>query len=133
MIINLEEENVMKTLENRIMEMMKELTEQYSLDYGNGEICHQFDTIYWTVEAPNNATIQIDYSLKEFEDLNDDEEIIRYICKKLERSLYYFDADDEFEEIWSVEFGKHNNFRPSQFLNMLIEDEEYFMNIYKEL
>ncbi|MDU5350001.1 MAG: hypothetical protein E6147_03295 [Peptostreptococcus sp.] len=123
----------MKTLENRIMEMMKELTEQYSLDYGNGEICHQFDTIYWTVEAPNNATIQIDYSLKEFEDLNDDEEIIRYICKKLERSLYYFDADDEFEEIWSVEFGKHNNFRPSQFLNMLIEDEEYFMNIYKEL
>lgn len=123
----------MKTLENRIMEMMKELTEQYSLDYGSGEICHQSDTIYWTVEAPNNATIQIDYSLKEFEDLNDDEEIIRYICKKLERSLYYFDADDEFEEIWSVEFGKHNNFRPSQFLNMLIEDEEYFMNIYKEL
>lgn len=123
----------MKTLENRIMEMMKELTEQYSLDYGNGEICHQSDTIYWVVEAPNNATIHIDYSLKEFEDLNDDEEIIRYICKKLERSLYYFDADDEFEEIWSPGFGKHNNFSPSQFLNMLIEDEEYFMNIYKEL
>ncbi|WP_044005996.1 hypothetical protein [Ligilactobacillus salivarius] len=44
-----------------------------------------------------------------------------------------FDADDEFEELWSYEFGQHNHFRPSQFIEMLLDDEDYFIECSKKM
>lgn len=130
----------MKTLENRIMKMtedikkikrmMEDIINKYELDYGYVEEYSNF--IELCVGSPNNSIISACFGISDFENMEDGE-IIRHIKKKIAKNIYYFDADDQFEEIWSMEFGKNNNFRPSQFINMLIEDEEYFMNIYNQL
>ena len=44
-----------------------------------------------------------------------------------------FNADDEFDAIWGIEFQTQNRFRPSEFLRMLMSDEEDFHNLAKEL
>jgi len=44
-----------------------------------------------------------------------------------------FNADDEFDTIWGIEFQTQNGFRPSEFLRMLMSDEEDFHNLAKEL
>ena len=44
-----------------------------------------------------------------------------------------FRADDEFDKMWSADFGKQNGFTPSEFLRMLISDEEDFHILAKEL
>jgi hypothetical protein len=44
-----------------------------------------------------------------------------------------FDVDEEFEMLWSTEFGKHNGFSPREFIRILEEDEAYFKEQLNEL
>ena len=57
----------------------------------------------FTIEAPNNATWQIQFEK--------DDEIDDIISKTIEQ-LEKFDVDNEFTELWSVDFAKHNHFSP---------------------
>jgi hypothetical protein len=71
---------------------------------------------YFILECPNDAAITVDY--------NTDDSIDEIIDKTIER-FEYFDADEEFAEVWCQEFAAHNHFSPRQFINMLSADEQF--------
>ena len=60
----------------------------------------------------------------------------KIILRAIADEIRKFNADDEFDEIWSIEFGRHNGFRASEFIQMLQEDEADFkeraVRMYKE-
>jgi hypothetical protein len=78
----------------------------------------------FTIEAPNNATWQIQFE-------KDDD--IREIIYKAIDQLDEFDADNEFTELWSYDFAKHNGFTPLSFITMLKKDEESFRELADRL
>jgi len=82
------------------------------------------DEDYFVIEAPNNATWQIQF---EKEDDIDD------IIYKTKEQLEEFDADERFTDFWSKEFAEHNHFSPSQFIKMLQEDEASFKELAYKL
>ncbi|GHT40086.1 hypothetical protein AGMMS49965_07820 [Bacteroidia bacterium] len=92
----------------------------------NSDVCTVTETgdDYFIVEAPNNADVYVHY---EADDEIDD------IVKKTMESLYDFDADERFEELWEPGFVSQNHFRPSQFIKMLQKDEETFRGLAGEL
>ena len=92
----------------------------------NSQSCRVEETgeDYFVIEAPNNATWQIQYEKGD--------NIDRIISKTI-MQLEKFDADDEFMELWSVDFAKRNQFKPSQFLKMLQEDEASFKELAEKL
>jgi hypothetical protein len=71
------------------------------------------------VEAPNNSTVSGVIPISKTTTKRD---IVTSICDMMGE----FDADDEFNELYSPEFMSHNGFTPSGFLAMLMEDKEYF-------
>jgi len=113
------------------MKNMKQKTKITSLRELIDWICNNSDcTVFgieednFTVEAPNNATWQIQF--KTDDDI--DAIISKTICQ-----LEEFDADNEFTELWNVDFANHNHFKPSQFIKMLQEDEATFKELAGEL
>ena len=108
----------------KIEQIAQNIIEEYELNYNNAEIIADNEGCQMIVEAPNHATVTIDIYLNDIDKGNKEVKIA--MLNKIADKIKCFDADDEFDEIWSYEFGKHNNFRPSQFLRMLLEDEDYF-------
>lgn len=106
------------------VENVEDFMEEAYLNHGNSEVFIQRDEIYMTVEAPNNSTMG--YAVPIGSTMED-------VYKLNVAHMEDFDADDEFNEFWSGEFGRHNGFTPGSFLEMLKEDEEYFRNTAKEL
>jgi len=51
------------------------------------------------------------------------------LYEKIEDTLVQFDADTEFENRWTKESG----IRPKRFIEMLDEDEEYFIRVYNAI
>lgn len=99
---------------------------QQLFDWIENNNCRVFDKeeANFTIEAPNNATWQIQFEK--------DDEIVDIISKIIEQ-LEEFDADERFTEWWSADFAKHNGFTPLQFITMLKEDEETFRYLAREL
>ncbi|MHA3723747.1 hypothetical protein ACXR2T_07695 [Leucobacter sp. HY1910] len=93
------------------------LLEAHDLDYGNAEV---EDGDFMTVEAPNHATWRVDTD--GFEDGGTMGDLKATIAQDLDD----FDPDEQFDEIWSPEFGEHNGFTPRQFLDGLREDKAFF-------
>jgi hypothetical protein len=79
-------------------------------------------TIY--IQGACDSSVTIDFEID-----NTIDEIIFKVMNTLES----FDADNEFMELWSVEFAKRNHFKPSQFIRMLQEDEASFKELAKKL
>jgi len=94
------------------------------IDNSKGFCIEETDEDYFVIEAPNNATWQI-----QFEKGDNIDSIISKTIMQLEE----FDADNEFMELWSVDFAKRNHFKPSQFLKMLQEDEASFKELAEKL
>jgi hypothetical protein len=92
----------------------------------NSNICVVTETgdNYFLVEAPNNADVHIW--------VEKDADINNIICKTI-KQLEEFDADEQFMELWDVNFANHNHFKPSQFIKMLQEDEESLKELTGEL
>jgi len=78
----------------------------------------------FTIQAPNNADWQIQFD----KDDDIDSIISKTICQ-----LEEFDADEQFMELWSVDFAERNIFKPSQFIRMLQEDEVSFKELAEKL
>lgn len=110
----------------KVMEIIKNIAEENYLWNRNSEIYELDNEIFVSLEAGNHATVNVYFDLDICEDSESDINLLAYIIYEIIHKLRKFDADDEFEQLWSVEFGKHNNFKPSEFLNMLQEDEEEF-------
>lgn len=97
------------------------IQETLELDYGNAEAYVMDDTnaVYVSVEAPNNAVIGDIIPVTDITTRRD-------ITSAMRDAMWRFDADDEFDELYSPEFMSHNHFTPRMFLTMLTEDQEYF-------
>lgn len=100
----------------------KDLIAEYGLDHGNaeafrGEDRHWSDVLFVTVEAPNHSTI-----CTSFPEGATEEDLRR----ELSGLMRDFDADEEFDALWSSESGARNGVRPSEFMGMLQEDMAFF-------
>lgn len=87
------------------------------------------DEVIFYIGAPNESTVQVwlDYELNAAEAT--EEEFKAMAIRKIRIVGLSFDAEEEFEIMWSKEFGEHNNFTAFQFVEMLKEDEEHFHSI----
>lgn len=109
----------------KIIEMIETIASENYMLGRNSEFYEQGNEIFAIFEEENHATIRIGFDLDLMEDLNS-VEILSYVLDTIICKLREFNADEEFNELWSTEFGEHNRFSPSEFLEMLKADEEQF-------
>ena len=137
---------------DRIDTKISDIIETKDSDYGNASVEYinenrtyiidtknrfdEIDTIIMTMEAPNHATVSGEIKLPDLFD-EDNQPLYPTICdyinvisnlaySKLEDVAQSFDAEAEFDAIWSESFGRHNGFTSFEFAIMLKEDEEFF-------
>lgn len=137
---------------DRIDTEISDIIETKDSDYGNASVEYinenrtyiidtknrfdEIDTIIMTMEAPNHATVSGEIKLPDLFD-EDNQPLYPTICdyinvisnlaySKLEDVAQSFDAEAEFDAIWSESFGRHNGFTSFEFAMMLKEDEEFF-------
>lgn len=118
--------------EEKIEQVAQGIIDDYDLDHNNAEINVDDDGCQIVVEAPNNATVLVDIYLNNIDKRNEKQAQVTML-NTIADKIKNFDADDEFNELWSYEFGRHNNFRPSQFIEMLLDDEDYFIECSKKM
>lgn len=94
------------------------------LNFGNGEVYTDDSMINVTIEAPNHTTLNIQFIDNEIEKLKSEFKTT-YLIKAI-KTIEAFDPEETFNELWSPDFGKHNNFTPFQFVEILKEDEQFF-------
>lgn len=90
------------------------------------------------VDALNHTTLPINRSDGEFfklEDIVDDHNNLNeaVIAESVINAVNNFDPDEEFNELWSPEYGEYNKFKPSEFIKMLTDDKEYYEEKAQEL
>ncbi|MFR0570559.1 hypothetical protein ACLUWW_03495 [Ligilactobacillus salivarius] len=119
-----------------IIDLAQNIINRYSLDYDNAEVeLFENDVLAIMVEASNYAIVEVTIDLSDWV-LEDKKMVQKIILRAIADEIRKFNADDEFDEIWSIEFGRHNGFRASEFIQMLQEDEADFkeraVRMYKE-
>ncbi len=119
-----------------IIDLAQNIINRYSLDYDNAEVeLFENDILAIMVEAPNHAIVEVTIDLNNWV-LEDKKMVEKIILRTIADEIRKFNADDEFDELWSIEFGRHNGFRASEFIQGLQEDEKYFKEqaiiMYKE-
>ena len=137
---------------DRIDTEISDIIETKDSDYGNASVEYinenrtyiidtknrfdEIDTIIMTMAAPHHATVSGEIQLPDLFD-EDNQPLYPTICdyinvisnlaySKLEDVAQSFDAEAEFDAIWSESFGRHNGFTSFEFAMMLKEDEEFF-------
>lgn len=128
--------NITTNMITLIEEAIKDVIDEYELDYGNAEVYADDDKkgVSYVVEAPNNSTVGDYLTVEEMEeeleyyDTDDDvRDTIREIVKnRIKTSVSYFDADDEFDELYTTGM----RIRPSEFIRMLQDDQDFFENLF---
>lgn len=111
----------------KIIEMIKTIASENYMLGRNSEFYEQGNEIFARFEEENHATIGIWFDLDVMEELNS-VEILSYVLDTIIHRLRQFDADEEFNELWSTDFGERNGYSPSEFIEMLKDDEEEFWN-----
>lgn len=111
----------------KIIEMIKTIASENYMLGNNSEFFEQDNEIFARFEAENHATVGIWFDLDELEGANS-VEVLSHILYTIIYRLKQFDAEEEFNELWSVDFGKHNGFSAFEFVEMLKADEEQFRN-----
>ena len=111
------------TKEEMYVNVAEDLTEYYELDFGNAEACVQDDCLYCSIEAPCHATISL--WVEEIKN-----ETPAQCRKEIMQAMIYamrdFDPEEEFDELWSPDFSRHNGISAFRFVDMLKEDSEFF-------
>ena len=111
----------------KIIEMITTIASENYMLHRNSEFFEQDNEIFAKFEEENHATIGIWFDIDVMEELNS-VEILSYVLYTIVFNLRQFDADEEFNELWSTEFGVHNGYSPSEFMGMLKADEQQFKN-----
>lgn len=105
----------------RTMDSAQSIIEDYGLDYGNSEIedwTEQNREVSVTVEAPNHATIDIDVPTGATR-----EQLLGAMAERMGG----FNADEQFDTLYEPnKESPENEYTPTQFMNMLIQDEDYY-------
>lgn len=117
----------------------------FDLSYGNHEIAFRTDDagdqcirpllkrnikatgMYVIPDGPNGSTVMAEIEFDEFYDKKDSiatylENTVSKIYEAIEKSLLYFDADEEFDQLWH----RDSEFSAREFLRILDEDEDHF-------
>lgn len=137
---------------DRVDTEISDIIETKDSDYGNASVEYinenrtyiidtknhfdEIDSIIMTMEAPNHATVSGEIELPDLFDEDDQPlypTIYDYInaisneaYSELEDVAHNFDAEEEFNAVWSESFGRYNGFTAFEFTTMLKEDEEFF-------
>lgn len=137
---------------DRVDTEISDIIETKDSDYGNASVEYinenrtyiidtknhfdEIDSIIITMEAPNHATVSGEIELPDLFDEDDQPlypTIYDYInaisneaYSELEDVAHNFDAEEEFNAVWSESFGRYNGFTAFEFTTMLKEDEEFF-------
>lgn len=114
-----------------LIETIELVNEELSFNGNNSEVVQEGREIISTIEAENHTTIEVVFNILDLKmhTLN----LKGYILGVYEKAIENFDVDEEFEMLWSTEFGKHNGFSPREFIRILEEDEAYFKEQLNEL
>lgn len=124
----------------KVEDIFQDIVDDYSLDYGNGEITFENDDdvcINAVIEAPNNSTIQVIIEGSDYQalfndkngELEDSSTIRGILASEIHKAIEEWDAEETFKELWSASF----EYGPFEFVNMLREDEEFFNNVDDKL
>lgn len=130
----------------------QEIVNEFNLAHGNAEIEFRTDDhgdqninqllennyeatgMYVILEAPNNSIMSAEIEFDEFDE--EYESIAEYLEKtsdnlydKIKDTLYSFDADYEFDELWAP----NSNLSAREFLRILDEDQEFFEDVAKRM
>lgn len=90
------------------------LIHKYNCNFINSGVGYTGNLVAeFIVEARNNSALWID--IDQLNNAKSTKEVLRIVANH----MVDFNAETEFNEIWSPNFGKHNQFKPSQFLKML--------------
>ena len=109
----------------KIIEMIKTIASENYMLGRNSEFYEQGKEIFAIFEEENHATIEIGFDLDLMEDLNS-VEILSYVLDTIICKLREFDAEEEFNALWSTEFGERNGYTAFEFVEMLKADEQQF-------
>lgn len=130
----------------------QEIIDKFDLDNGNSEIEFRTDDhgdqninellkhsynatgMYVILEGPNNSTMMSEIEFDIFDEASDS--IADYLQKTSDKlydmikaSLYDFDADYEFEELWAP----NPNISAREMLRYLDEDQEFFREVASKM
>lgn len=130
----------------------QEIIDKFDLDNGNSEIEFRTDDhgdqninellkhsynatgMYVILEGPNNSTVMSEIEFDIFDEASDS--IADYLQKTSDKlydmikdSLYDFDADYEFEELWAP----NPNISAREMLRYLDEDQEFFREVASKM
>ena len=109
----------------KIIEMIKKIASENYMLGDNSEFYEQGNMIYARFEGENYSTVTIWFGIDEFEGANS-VEVLSHVLYISICSLRRFDAEEEFNDIWSEEFGEHNGYTAFEFVEMLKADEQQF-------
>lgn len=109
----------------KIIEMIKKIASENYMLGDNSEFYEQGNEIYAIFEEENHSTVTIWFDIDKYEGVNSIE-VLRHVLYIIICSLRRFDAEEEFNEIWSTEFGEHNGYTVFEFVEMLKADEQRF-------
>ena len=100
------------------------LINEFGLNDQNGYVDLDNEIV---LEASNNAIISLE--LDQFDENSTVEEILDAVATQ----LLEFDAEEEFNYIWSPEFGERNGFTVFEFVEMLEADQEQFEQVSADI
>lgn len=109
----------------KIIEMIEKIANENCMLGNNSEFYEQGNEIFALFEEENHSTIGISFDLDVMEELNS-VEVLSYVLSTIIYRLRQFDANEEFNMLWSTEFGEHNRYTAFEFVEMLKADEEHF-------
>lgn len=103
------------------------LIEDHDLSHGNFEYDEYDGEITVIVEAPNHTTFSIYHNPEEHGDTIGD------FRKRFVEQIDEFNAEEEYEELWSLDFGNHNGFTADSFYVLLHVAGLFFEKVAEDM
>lgn len=118
---------ITETEKESIMVKLREVLYEHDLQHGNEEVYEQNGSIIMMMEGPEHTTLQVWFEESDVEQLHTD--FKQTVATHVAKTVQSFNVDDEFEELWSADFGRHNNFTPTDFMEILNNDKAHFDSV----
>lgn len=112
---------------------IEELNEKLGFDGNNSEIIHEVTGEYEAydicIEGNHYTTLQIYLEHQDLEKHLKSKDLEMFILESYESAIADFDVDDEFDVLYDA---LSSQYRASEFLNMLKEDEIFFTSTIRD-
>lgn len=112
---------------------IEELNEKLGFDGNNSEIIHEgtgeYEGYDISIEGNHYTTLQINLEHQDLEKHLKSKDLEMFILESYESAIADFDVDDEFDVLYDA---VSSQYRASEFLNMLKEDEIFFTSTIRD-